>query len=524
MKRLLLLLFLCAAALHAQSPVTVLPDCRVPINVPVGATVPYSPANFTFDNRVAGCTTWQITYNNDTTITNRYTVLSLVVQTAPNANGAPGSWSTFAANSPTINPNTSATQAVSTFGDAATPTYFPWVRVQLTSATGTGGTISGQLYGWRVPPQSAHAGGLCPGGSNTQIQYNDAGDCGGISQAVYNPATGAISWSGEQTWLAHNAMGAQGVVNADRVLNMAETITSITAGNFQKRGINVLLTQDLSIPPDPSGSVTGVQTGILTAVDAINPSNSVANYSFVDHYGSGTMARGTGFSGEVYNEIDGTITHGRGAYFAVYNFSTGPITNATGVYSWLDNESSGSISKGYNFYALSTNLGAGGVTDLYAIYSELIDNSGGGTIANNYTLWNADQTSVPGITNNYFLWNDSPGVFRVNAAGVTAYYNPTFTKYTPGATNFERVVQQWNTNVAEIGTEAGGTGALRRLRLLGLTVEIPSLAFASLATPNNATEVYCTDCTVTSSIDNTCASGGTGAWAERIAGAYKCEV
>ena len=117
------------------------PDCTLPINVPVGTAVPFNIGPF--DNRTAGCTTWQITYNSTV-----YSALSLLVQTAPNSSGVPGSWSTFTAVTG-ANPNTTITQNVSTFGGVTS--YFPWLRVQLTSATGAG-TISGRLYGWRIPP------------------------------------------------------------------------------------------------------------------------------------------------------------------------------------------------------------------------------------------------------------------------------------------------------------------------------------------------------------------------------------
>jgi hypothetical protein len=68
----------------------------------------------------------------------------------------------------------------------------------------------------------------------------------------------------------------------------------------------------------------------------------------------------------------------------------------------------------------------------------------------------------------------------VNGDGVVAYYNPLFTKYTPGASNYERIVTQWNSNVAEIGVEAGGTGTLRSLKLIGnaLTQPAPASAIA----------------------------------------------
>jgi Chaperone of endosialidase/Domain of unknown function (DUF5011) len=86
-----------------------------------------------------------------------------------------------------------------------------------------------------------------------------------------------------------------------------------------------------------------------------------------------------------------------------------------------------------------------------------------GNITNNYGLWIADQT---GATNSYAFWYDSLGVYRVKADGVMAYYNPTFTKYTPGATNFERVVQQWSNNVVQYGTENSGTGVARALSFI----------------------------------------------------------
>lgn len=45
-----------------------------------------------------------------------------------------------------------------------------------------------------------------------------------------------------------------------------------------------------------------------------------------------------------------------------------------------------------------------------------------------------------------------------------------------------------------------------------------SVAFASLGTPANGSQIYCSDC----NIANPCSSGGTGAMAKRIAGAWVC--
>lgn len=78
----------------------------------------------------------------------------------------------------------------------------------------------------------------------------------------------------------------------------------------------------------------------------------------------------------------------------------------------------------------------------------------------------------------YALWlddtsNPTYGLFRVrnaNGQAIPALYNKDFTKYVADAPNYERIIQQWNANIAEIGTEAGGTGTLRPLKLLGPSV------------------------------------------------------
>lgn len=54
--------------------------------------------------------------------------------------------------------------------------------------------------------------------------------------------------------------------------------------------------------------------------------------------------------------------------------------------------------------------------------------------------------------------------------------------------------------------------------------KIGSTTFSVLGTPVNASSVYCSDCTVASGIDDTCAGSGSGAFAERVNGVWKCRV
>jgi len=56
------------------------------------------------------------------------------------------------------------------------------------------------------------------------------------------------------------------------------------------------------------------------------------------------------------------------------------------------------------------------------------------------------------------------------------------------------------------------------------SVLVDLVAFIGLGTPANGSQRTCSDCTVTSAIDNTCASGGSGAQAFRVNGAWKCVI
>lgn len=93
-------------------------------------------------------------------------------------------------------------------------------------------------------------------------------------------------------------------------------------------------------------------------------------------------------------------------------------------------------------------------------------------------------------TNIYYFWADSRGVYRIrednvadgagNPQAIPALYNPRFTKYTPGAADYERIIQQWVGNVATIGTEAGGTGTQRALNLIGSSVKVNGSAVGTV--------------------------------------------
>lgn len=103
-----------------------------------------------------------------------------------------------------------------------------------------------------------------------------------------------------------------------------------------------------------------------------------------------------------------------------------------------------------------------------------------GSIATHEAIFVGDLAGI--ATNPYYSWFDSRGVGRCKedsafdsvGQSICTVYNPQFTKYTPGLANYERIIYgEWSGNVGKIGIEAGGTGTLRNLQLMGATLIVP---------------------------------------------------
>jgi hypothetical protein len=137
----------------------------------------------------------------------------------------------------------------------------------------------------------------------------------------------------------------------------------------------------------------------------------------------------------------------------------------TGTNGLVQNEGAGTIVNAWANYSQCINSSTSEtITNCIGNYSD-IGNSG--TMTNAYHFYGKDLAGV--ATNGYYSWFDSRGVRRVKedsaidgvGQAIEALYNNQFTKYTPGAHDYERLaLGEWNaSNVAEIGTENGGTGA-----------------------------------------------------------------
>ena len=205
---------------------------------------------------------------------------------------------------------------------------------------------------------------------------------------------------------------------------------------------------------DHAGAVGyGAKFYVGTAASATQDPLFVAGawaYGYSDLPAGRTVETVDGLLASVYNAGGGTVTNLNGVLSEVSSDNASNTTNATCFVCWP-----------YNTHQTS---GAGIVSGMYCRWDLKTRPS-----LEAYGVWIGDMSSA--ATNGYYLWCDSPGVYRIKSDGIMAYYNPAFSpKYTAGAVDFERFIQQWSGNTAQYGVEVGGTGTLRPLRLLGKAI------------------------------------------------------
>lgn len=189
------------------------------------------------------------------------------------------------------------------------------------------------------------------------------------------------------------------------------------------------------------------------------------------------------------------LSYDDGTALTTYGIDTiSDITDATitayaagnSSYVLLDGSSTAPISAAY--YAKASLGGTANVPSVSAFYASAPGYTGTPTNDAYYSFYGVDVLGVG--SHPYFLWYDGgpggdangAGVWRVNEFGIMAYYNPAFAKYTPGATNFERMIFRFGDtgvygtdNIAYIGMEVGGTGTNRNLNILGAEVGIMTI-------------------------------------------------
>lgn len=156
-----------AVFLNAQpAQVQVNADCVVAFTI--NGT---GPSSGSFDNRQVGCNSWQLQYGST-----GFSAVTLALQSATDN----ATWGTMAG---TVlfgtNPLTSTTGASMLLNSYGT-SFAPYVRVQATTATGTG-TIIGILLGYRAAGTGGSSGG---GGASSNVNVSQYGGTNVVSAGL----------------------------------------------------------------------------------------------------------------------------------------------------------------------------------------------------------------------------------------------------------------------------------------------------------------------------------------------------
>lgn len=254
MKRILVLLAF-VPSLFGQAQQKIQPDC-------VLGSISFSgPGNSSFFNNLPispntgpPCTNWELSYS----ATSGTPTISIQIQSAPNNNNLPGSFTTI----------TGATSTATPFGsirvtNAVVPGYFPFVQVHLTTLSA--GTLTATLIGWRDNAASISGGGGggggsgCPGTVGTPcvvvgptsvgsapasapVQISDVDSAGNIVLPIFPTLSKAISLSsvtGENQIIAASGSTVIRITNIAIGMTGASTV-SITAGTGTNCGTSTV--------------------------------------------------------------------------------------------------------------------------------------------------------------------------------------------------------------------------------------------------------------------------------------------
>jgi hypothetical protein len=206
------------------------------------------------------------------------------------------------------------------------------------------------------------------------------------------------------------------------------------------------------------GHITGTGTGDYIAFTASNTDFSSDPDTGL-HYGQ--YADGTGFiyAGDFTSEID--LFQDGSIYNYINNRDTGGTVALLGLKSIVGVQGTATATATYNLLGSTTKAVGATITRAYGVKIESLSHATIGNAVTNYPFWYSGGGGDAALG----------AVFRINHLGILAYYNPAFAEYTPDTANYERIVLQWDSNVAQIGTQAGGTGTLRAVKILGSSLQ-----------------------------------------------------
>lgn len=189
-------------------------DCRIPINFAVSSGTITPAVGAPFNNKAIACVNWQMNV-----FVSGISALSIQLESANDLGGnTPGAFAAFAG---TVlsgsNPSTTTTESTTTFTG-----MFPWLRVNPTSATGTGNVV-GVVYGFKATSSSINS---IFGGTALQlfgVALTNLTNPNNLTWTALNLSTATFTNKG--TWI-------DVVKTPDAATQFTGWSTPVTAGSF----------------------------------------------------------------------------------------------------------------------------------------------------------------------------------------------------------------------------------------------------------------------------------------------------
>lgn len=579
MQRIFLLtaLFYLAYTATAQPTenTTIQPDCYIPIALTAAGNSPSANvANAQNDNRTRGCAAWTLRYQNS-----GMTSVTVTLQSGCSTSTTV-SYGSFAGVIPTT-PAGNANPIVSDTGGSLQVTNgtacISWVRVNVV-ATGTG-TLTGALYGLRnssaavnTSPGALPAGSVCADqlyGTSTSFAADPSNLCYIISTtAPAAPAVSVVNCSASTTAYSysvafHYPMG-DSATSADTSIMCGATLSAmnypvITAPTCTNgiESVDIFLSASAGIPAD-TGPIQRVACG--------------ATYNHQGQTGSGLVPSTDHTPGQYVGNsvaigVDTPFIPFFGANNGAPNLKIGQTARSgMNIYGSTATAANGAAINLIMYEGTSSNPQAlqngdplGGI-DIYGYdglrweltpfivqaYVDGIVTPGMGIPTSVYftaqdPAGNAQDFILKSNGEVHYDLNGFAGGFTLTASGIWEFNNGTSGILAEG--DFALVKSAYQSLDGTAGTTgngfkngicvtasgacvgggvaSGSAAAFSSLTVSGLTTW-GTVAFAALGTPANGSVYNCSDCTVTSGINDTCIASGSGATAQRINGAWRC--
>lgn len=309
-----------------------------------------------------------------------------------------------------------------------------------------------------------------PGGPDTSIQFNDAGNFSGNASLTWEefflragPDTyGPAGWAGWNVGLEiYRRAGTEQFVDDIYVESYVGDIAASQGIAIQ----GTMGTQGAEATHDVA-SVLGV-------------------------YGAGSSYLPAGRRAT-------TITGGQ---FATAAFGGGDVTYANGILAAVSAGNESTIETGYGFtsriYELSS---VSGLSTACLFFGQFMNSDV--THGQGYGIFIGATGGK--ATSPHPLWLDERGVFTVQAdnshnsvyQAVPSLNNPQFTRFVAGAVDYERISEYWVDNVATFGVQVGGTGTNRALNLIGAEVQANGVVVVTLSGSQTLTNKTLTSPTI----------------------------